>query len=61
MEILSAVAVIVCLMLGSIIWACFDAERRGKDWRLVGLLAMVGWPVGLLIWIVCRPPRSVLH
>lgn len=37
-------------------WAMRDARRRGKPPLAVGLLVFVGFPLGLLIWIVFRPP-----
>jgi hypothetical protein len=40
----------------SILWAYGDAERRGKSGCLVGLLvALLSWPLGLVLWIVFRP------
>lgn len=42
--------------VGSIIWAYRDAERRGKPGWLVALLvALLSWPLSLLIWFVFRP------
>jgi hypothetical protein len=44
------------LYVWSIIWAYRDAERRGKPGWLVALLvALLSWPVSLLVWIVFRP------
>jgi hypothetical protein len=40
----------------SIVWAYGDAERRGKSGCLVAILvALVSWPLGLLIWLIARP------
>ena len=42
--------------VGSIIWAYRDAERRGKPGWLVALLvALLSWPLSLLVWVVFRP------
>ena len=48
------------LYILSIIWAYRDAERRGKEGILVALLvALVAWPLSLLIWVVVRPDRQL--
>ena len=40
----------------SVIWAYFDAERRGKSGCFVAILvAFLTWPLGLLAWLVFRP------
>lgn len=42
--------------IGSIIWAYRDAERRGKPGWLVALLvALLSWPLSLLVWVLFRP------
>jgi len=44
------------LYLWSIIWAYGDAEDRGKPGCLVALLvALLSWPLGLLLWVLFRP------
>ena len=43
------------LVAWSIWWGAQDAERRGKPGWLVGLLALLTWPVGLAFWLVARP------
>jgi hypothetical protein len=46
----------LALYVWSIVWAYRDAERRGKPGWLVALLvALLSWPVSLLVWIVFRP------
>jgi hypothetical protein len=53
--IILAVVVLV-LYVWSIIWAYNDAERRGKPGWLVALLvALLSWPIGLLLWLLFRP------
>jgi len=49
----------------SIIWAYQDAQSRGKPGWAVALLvaispflALVGWPMCLLAWIVFRPKKN---
>jgi hypothetical protein len=40
----------------SIFWAYDDAESRGKPGCLVAILvALLSWPLGLVLWIVFRP------
>ncbi len=40
----------------SIVWAYSDAETRGSSGILVALLvALVQWPIGLILWLVFRP------
>jgi len=46
----------IVLYAGSIIWAYQDAQRRGKPGWLVALLvALLSWPLSLLVWLVFRP------
>lgn len=48
--------VTLVLYVWSIIWAYRDAERRGKPGWLVALLvALLSWPLSLLVWIIFRP------
>ena len=66
-EMLIIVAVVVggvialgllALYIASIIWAFADGEARGKSGCLVALLvAVLSWPVGLLVWLVFRPDK----
>ena len=42
----------------SIVWAYGDAEGRGKSGCLVAILvALLSWPIGLVVWLVFRPDR----
>jgi hypothetical protein len=60
----SMVAVIIALIIGlivfaiyiySIVWVYRDANRRGKSGVLVALLvALISWPIGLLVWVLVR-------
>ena len=44
------------LYIWTIVWAYRDAERHGKPGWLVALLvALLSWPLSLLIWFVFRP------
>ncbi len=49
---------IIGLYIWSVIWAYEDAAARGKPGGLVALLvALLGWPVSLALWLVIRPER----
>lgn len=48
---------IFALQIYSCVWACGDADRRGKSGVLIGLLVFFTWPLGLLIWLVARPEQ----
>ncbi len=41
----------------SVIWCTLDARKRGKSGCLVFILVAFFWPIGLLIWLVARPPK----
>jgi hypothetical protein len=44
------------LYVWSIIWAYRDAERRGKPgWMVALLVALLSWPLSLIIWFLFRP------
>ena len=48
--------VIFGLYVWSIIWAWTDADRRGKPgWAVALLVALVSWPLSLVVWLVVRP------
>jgi hypothetical protein len=48
--------IVAGLYIWSIVWAYNDGERRGKPGWLVALLvALVSWPLSLLIWLLFRP------
>ena len=48
--------VLLALYIWSIVWAYRDANSRGKPGWLVALLvALLSWPVGLLVWLIFRP------
>lgn len=53
-------AVSIALLIASCHWAARDATARGKPGCLIGLFAFFTWPVGLLFWIIARPPATVL-
>lgn len=47
--------VFLALYIASIIWVYRDANRRGKSGVLVALLvALISWPIGLLVWLLIR-------
>ena len=40
----------------SMMWAAQDARRRGSNSYLVAfLVAVVAWPLSLIVWIMVRP------
>jgi hypothetical protein len=46
----------LALYVGSILWCISDGNYRGKNGCLVGLLvALLSWPIGLLLWLIFRP------
>ncbi len=50
----------VVFYLGGIIWFlrwCLnDAEQRGRSKVLVFVLVFLFFPIGWIIWLMCRPP-----
>lgn len=51
--------VVLVFYIWSIIWAYRDAERKGKPGILVALIvALLAWPMGLLVWLLVRPSRE---
>jgi hypothetical protein len=54
--------IICALLLATLIysiWACaLDARRRGKSPFLVAALIILFFPVGLIVWLLVRPPIS---
>lgn len=51
--------VLICAFVGSLGWVCGDAERRGAFGPLAALfVALVAWPLSLILWIVFRPKLS---
>ncbi|HEX8747757.1 MAG TPA: hypothetical protein VF717_11205 [Pyrinomonadaceae bacterium] len=61
---MGVVAIIVACIIGlilfavyiaSLVWVYRDANRRGKSGILVALLvALISWPIGLLVWFLIR-------
>jgi hypothetical protein len=53
--VLVAIVVVGAYIL-SIFWSYGDAEARGKPGCAVALIvALLSWPIGLLVWVVFRP------
>ena len=51
--------IILGLYVWSLVWSYRDAEERGKPGLLVALMvALLSWPISLLVWLVFRPERS---
>jgi hypothetical protein len=54
--VLSLCLIVLILYIWSIFWSYGDAEARGKSGCAVALLvALLTWPLGLLIWFIFRP------
>lgn len=57
-EILVICGLLLATLIYSI-WACTsDAKRRGKSPLLVAALVILFFPLGLIIWLLVRPPIS---
>lgn len=47
--------IVFALYIASLVWVYRDANRRGKSGILVALLvAIISWPLGLLVWVLLR-------
>ena len=47
---------ILCVFIWSLVWVYRDAKKRGQRASLVVLLvALMNWPVSILLWLVIRP------
>ncbi len=57
LSLVLGVLLVVVLAIWSYVWLYRDAERRGKSGCLVVLMVLliVGWPIGLIAWLVFRP------
>lgn len=57
------IVILICIIVlvfyvWSIVWAYYDARRRGKPGWLVALVVLLMvWPVGLLLWLLLRPQQ----
>ena len=48
--------VVLVLYIWSIVWAYKDAQHRGKPgWLVACLVALLAWPLGLVVWLLFRP------
>lgn len=61
---LGLIGILICMVLlvfviWSVIWAYYDASRRGKSPWLVALMVLfMVWPVGLIFWLTLRPQKA---
>ena len=47
---------VLCVFIWSLVWVYRDAKKRVKRASLVVLLvALMNWPVSILLWLVIRP------
>ena len=56
-NVLCPLVTILVVYIACIVWVSIDADRRGKNGCLVGLLVALLGPLGLLFWLVVRPER----
>ncbi len=50
---------LTCVYGGSLAWVWRDARARGATaWASVLMVAVTFWPMGLLIWVACRPGKK---
>jgi len=55
-ELVVACGLLLATLIYSI-WACAsDARRRGKSPLLVAALVILFFPLGLIVWLLVRPP-----
>lgn len=48
--------VVFVIYVWSIVWSYKDAKRRGKPgWLVAIIVALLAWPLGLLVWLLVRP------
>jgi hypothetical protein len=52
---LPIIGFIIAIAIG--VWMYRDAEKRGKNGTLWLLVGLIGGLIGLIIWIVVRPPE----
>ncbi|MBR0571570.1 hypothetical protein KB205_13120 [Microvirga sp. STS03] len=53
--------VLLVLYCWSVVWAYKDANRRGKPgWMVAILVALMSWPLGLVLWLLFRPNTTNL-
>ncbi len=55
-----AIMVLVTVVAVSIRWAANDARARGENGTVVGFLVFLTWPIGLVVWVLVRPPEKRL-
>lgn len=46
------------LWVAALLWVYRDAERRGRVGCFVTLMVMFFFPLGLLLWLILRPPLT---
>lgn len=52
--------VLLAVWAGSVAWVWRDAERRGQPGFIVAVLvALLFWPLSLIVWLVARPDGNV--
>ena len=51
--------IVVLLCAASLSWVWRDARRRHHDPRLALATALLGWPLGLSLWLMIRSPHQL--
>jgi len=52
---------VLCIFIWSLVWVYRDAKKRGQRASLVVLLvALMNWPVSILLWLVIRPENGLI-
>jgi hypothetical protein len=54
-----ALALLLLVLAGSLMWVARDAKLRGRRSFRIVLLCFITWPLGFLIWRALRPPVNV--
>ena len=53
--------VLLVFYIWSVVWAYKDANRRDKPgWLVAVLVALLSWPLGLVLWLLFRPNTTTL-
>ncbi|UCE41723.1 MAG: hypothetical protein JSV17_01645 [Candidatus Aminicenantes bacterium] len=56
LAIIPLAILMLAVLIGSLVWAYQDAEKRGKSgWLIVFMIFLCNWPFSLLIWLAFRP------
>jgi len=48
------------LVIANVVWAFLDAKKRGRSGILIALLVFWTFPLGVILWLILRPPIARL-